>query len=157
MVMFAIALLIASASQHQTAPQDPAPTPAQKDAATARSEAVLLRVCGQCHDWQRVDETRRTKDDWGRLIDDMFTRGATGSDDDYGAVLDYVLRNDGLVNVNRAPADELAVVLNLSEGEAGAIVKDRAANGKFADFEALKRVSGVDPKKLEAARKAMFY
>jgi competence protein ComEA len=156
-VILAIALRAAPASHAQATPQDPAPAPALKTSTNARSEALMLRVCGQCHDWERVGETRRTKDDWGRLLDDMFSRGASGSDDDYSAVLDYVLRNDGLVNVNRAPADELAVILNLTADEAGAIVKDRTANGKFADFEALKRVAGVDSKKLEAARKAMFY
>ena len=154
-VILAITLRAAPSSHGQDQHQDP--SPAQKNGTDARSEALMLRVCGQCHEWQRVSENRRTKDDWGRLLDDMFARGASGSDDDYSAVLDYVLRNDGLVNVNRGPADELAVVLNLTADEAGAIVKDRTANGKFADFEALKRVAGVDPKKLEAARKAMFY
>lgn len=135
--------------------QDQAPAPAAKT--DARTEAVLQKVCGQCHDWQRVTESRRSKAEWGRVIDDMIGRGATGTDEEYNTLFDYVLRHNSLVNVNRAPADELCAVLGLTESEAGAIISYRTANGKIADFEALKKVKGLDPDRLEAARPAIFY
>jgi ribose-phosphate pyrophosphokinase len=97
---------------------------------------------------------------YGRLcvvIDDMIGRGATGTDEEYNTLFDYVLRHNSLVNVNRAPADELCAVLGLTESEAGAIISYRTANGKIADFEALKKVKGLDPDRLEAARPAIFY
>jgi competence protein ComEA len=145
-------------SQTQAPPSGPNAA-SQPSAASLdpKAEAVLIRVCGQCHDWQRVSETRRTRDDWGRVIDDMVTRGAAGTDADYDAVLDYVLRHDALVNVNRATAEDLATILNLTDQEAEAIVSYRTANGKFANLEALKAVKDVDPKKLESARAAMFF
>jgi len=131
--------------------------PVEKTAAEVKSEAVMLRVCGQCHDWQRVSESRRSRAEWGRVVDDMFTRGASGSDDDYNAVLEYVSRHNSLVNINRAPAEELMAVLGLVQEEADAIVTFRTANGKIADFDSLKKIPGLDAKKLDAVKAAIFY
>jgi len=63
----------------------------------------------------------------------------------------------GKVNVNTAPAGEIAQILGLSQKEADAIVKFRKDHGKFEDFDALGKVPGVDPKKLEKSREAIAY
>src|SRR5437879_6499852 len=93
-----------------------------KGPADVRSEEVLVRLCGTCHEWQRVADSRRTKTQWEGVIEDMINRGAAGSDADYEIVLDYVLRHYAFVNVNKAPAEELSVVLGLAPEEAAAIV-----------------------------------
>jgi competence ComEA-like helix-hairpin-helix protein len=124
---------------------------------TARSEAIVTRVCGTCHEWERIGDSRRTKAQWEELIDDMIGRGANGSEDDYKAILDYALRRYALVNINKAPSDEIAIVLGLSPKEADAIVAYRTAHGKIPDFDSLTKVSDVDQKKLEAARLSILY
>ncbi len=87
----------------------------------------------------------------------MIGRGANGSEDDYKAILDYALRRYALVNINKAPGDEIAIVLGLSPKEADAIVAYRTAHGKIPDFDSLTKVSDVDQKKLEAARLSILY
>src|SRR5207237_2033272 len=114
-------------------------------------------VCAECHDWQRIAESRRTRKQWEELIDDMMSRGASGSDDDYNAILRYALRHYAFVNVNKADADELATILGVTAKEAEAIVAYRSAHGNFADFDALKKVGDVEAKKLEAARRSILY
>ncbi len=152
-VVFALALV-----SRVVGAQDAAVEPRAKSPADVRSEAVLARVCGTaCHEWQRVGDSRRTKAQWEMVIDDMINRGAPSTDADYDVVLDYVLRHHAFVNVNKAPAEELSLVIGLAPEEAEAIVSDRLKAGKFADFSALSRVGGVDPKKLEAARLSLLY
>jgi len=129
-------------------PQGPADPP---------SDNPVQRVCGTCHEWQRATDARRSKTQWEIVIEDMSNRGAVGSDQDFEEVLAYLLRHHGSVNVNQAAADELVAVLGLEAPEAEAIVKHRAKVGKFADLEALKRVPGVDPKKLDAGRASITY
>ena len=161
LVIWAGALLVVTGtlgatSQSQDVPRNSAPA-AAKTPIDPKTEAVLLRVCGDCHEWQRVAETRRTKAEWGRLMDDMTARGVAGSDDDMSLVLDYVVSHHGLVNVNRASVDDLQAVLGLSESEAQSIVRHRTANGRIPDFDALKKVAGLDPKKLDAIKPAILY
>jgi general secretion pathway protein K len=52
------------------------------------------------------------------------------------------------VNVNTAPADEMAAVLSVSDEQGQAIVQYRAGHGKFADVEALRKVPGLETVKL---------
>jgi competence ComEA-like helix-hairpin-helix protein len=61
------------------------------------------------------------------------------------------------VNVNRAVAQDIAVVLGLSEKDADAVVAYRKANGDFADFDALCKVPGIDSEKLKQAREAASF
>jgi competence protein ComEA len=124
---------------------------------TARAEAVVMRVCGNCHEWERIGDSRRTRTQWEDLIADMIGRGASGSDDDYDAILSYALRGYGLVYINKAPASEIAIVLGLVPEEADAIVAYRTANGRIPDFESLKKIPDVDQKKLDTARLSILY
>src|SRR5262249_33576469 len=134
-----------------------APGSRQDPPDSSAAEAVVVRVCSSCHDWERIGDSRRTKAQWEDLIGDMMSRGANGSDDDYDAILSYALRRYGLVNVNKAPTAEIAMVLGLAPKEADAIVAYRKANGWSPDFESLKKVPDVDPKKLEPSRLSILY
>jgi hypothetical protein len=137
-------------AQDQTA----APAPAKTDA-EIRSEEAFSRVCFECHDQQKMGDVRRSKAQWKMLIDDMISRGAYGSEEDFDLVLKYLLRHQGSVNVNSAPADEISMVLGLSAAEADAIVSLRTRVGKLADLTTLKQVA--DPKKIDAARSAIRF
>jgi competence protein ComEA len=150
-------LAVLSAASPSIGAQDTASVPAPHGPATPQSENPLPRVCGTCHVWQRATDARRSKTQWEIVIDDMSNRGAVGSDQDFEAVLTYLLRHHGSVNVNQAAAEELVAVLGLETSEAEAIVKHRAKVGKFADLAALKHVPGVDPKKLDAGRASITY
>ncbi len=61
------------------------------------------------------------------------------------------------VNINTADASALALALDgVGEVKAAEIVRDREANGPFADAEALQRVDGIGPATLEDNRERII-
>ena len=136
----------------------PAGRPALQDAATEDTgRAVFAQTCIKCHDSERILQTRRTKAEWQDIIGKMIERGATGSGQDFETVFDYVQRHYGKVYINDAGANEIARILGLSSTEASAIVAFRTANGAFADVDALKKVPGLDAKKLDGREEALAF
>src|SRR5688500_17609918 len=87
--------------------------------------AAFARVCSKCHDGTRIIEGRRLRSQWEETLEKMVTLGATGTDEDFEAILGYLVRAHGRVNVNTAPADEIGIVLHLDGGHSAAIVKYR--------------------------------
>jgi competence ComEA-like helix-hairpin-helix protein len=60
------------------------------------------------------------------------------------------------VNVNKASAKEIAG-LGFSDKEAGLIVDYRTKNGNIKDADALAKIDGVDPAKVQAAKDKMEF
>ena len=58
----------------------------------------------------------------------------------------------GKVPVNKDTAKELQKALGFSEEEANAIVSYREKHGNFSNPDELKKVAGLDPKKIEAVK-----
>jgi competence ComEA-like helix-hairpin-helix protein len=142
-VLFSAGALIQSAAQETSS--DPA-------------EPVFTNVCAKCHPRERVTAVRRTRSQWEEVITTMITaRNAQISDDDFDTVLGYLTRAYGRVNVNRAPAPDIAEVLHLTDAAASSIVSYRKEHGNFADFDALAKVPGIDRDKLEAMREAILF
>jgi competence protein ComEA len=56
------------------------------------------------------------------------------------------------VDLNAATAEDLAAVPGIGSALAAAVVADREARGPFPAVEALRRVRGVGPARLERAR-----
>ncbi len=124
----------------------------------AQSKAVFERLCSECHSLEDVTTLPpRSRADWEETVDKMVSMGATGSDQELAAVLVYLTAEYARVNVNKAPADEIADVLDLPARDAAAIVKYRQDKGKFEDFEGLSKVPGVDVKKLEKKKTAIAF
>ena len=122
-----------------------------RDTASSEDKKTFEAVCGTCHTSDMVNEIR-TKDDWNATVHEMAKIGAKGTDEQFERVRRYLLRNWTKVNVNTAPALDIAAVLDVSDATAEAIVKRRNAKGDFKTLDDLKAVPGVDPVKL-AARK----
>jgi competence ComEA-like helix-hairpin-helix protein len=114
-------------------------------------------VCSDCHEADRIVQTRRTRDGWEDVIYQMIDKGAVGSNQDFSLALEYLLRKHGMVNVNQAPAEEIALVLGLPAKDAETIVSFRKASGDFTSFEALTKVPGLDAKALEANRPSILF
>jgi competence ComEA-like helix-hairpin-helix protein len=121
------------------------------------SAGAFQRVCSSCHDAQRILATRRTRTQWEEIIGKMIDRGATGTDEDFTAAEDYLLKISGRVNVNRAAVVDMVKVLGIPEKQAAAIVDYRKANGDFADFGALCKVPGIDVDKLKTEQDAISF
>ena len=113
---------------------------------------AVKKICSSCHEIGTVTGSRRTRIGWEQNVDDMVSRGAEGSDTDLQAVVDYLAKYFGKVNVNTASAKDLETALGFSDQEARAIVEYREQNGKIKDFEQLKKVPGMDMEKLQAKR-----
>ena len=118
---------------------------------------AFARVCSKCHDGTRIIEGRRLRSQWEETLEKMVVLGATGTDEDFEAVLEYLVRAHGRVNVNTAAADEIGLVLHLDASQPGAIVKYREEHGKFADFEALTKVPGIPIEALKKVRDAILF
>jgi outer membrane protein assembly factor BamB len=121
------------------------------------SKANFERLCGSCHEAERSTSSRRTRDQWLQTVNQMVARGAEGTDEELLAVVDYLTREHGRVNVNLANAADLALVLALTPAEGAAIVQYRRERGTFEDAAAVEKVPGVDAGKLAARRDAMVF
>ena len=123
-------------------------------------KAQFSRICSECHSVDIVTNMRMSEGGWAGVVDDMVSRGAQASSDDIALVTKYLAANFGpdnaagapktaKVHVNTASAKELVSTLGITDNEAAAIVRYREANGSFADLPALRKVPGLDLKKLE--------
>lgn len=122
----------------------------------AREAKSLQAVCGKCHNLQIVTNTPRSLDDWRETMQAMVDRGASGTDDQYDDILDYLHRTMTTIDVNSADADELATVLNASESTVKLIMARRAGK-KFADLADLKTVAGIDAAALDSRSRLIYF
>jgi cytochrome c5 len=54
---------------------------------------VVLNICTQCHDLQRVRRERLTPEGWAEILEAMLNEGAPLTEQDFVAVLKYLARN----------------------------------------------------------------
>ena len=54
---------------------------------------LVLNICTQCHDLQRVRRTRLSPEAWVALLETMLNEGAPLSEKDFPDVLRYLARN----------------------------------------------------------------
>jgi competence protein ComEA len=140
-----IALLIAIEALAQTKLPD------------GKGRAVFERMCTSCHGVESIVRARNSRERWGEVVDDMVSRGAQGTDEEIEMVIDYLAANFSKtvaqkVKVNKAPATDLASGLSISAKEADAIVGFRTDHGPFKELDDLKKVPGIDAKKVESWR-----
>jgi competence protein ComEA len=120
-------------------------------------KAVVERMCTPCHGLENVVRARMSKDRWGNIVDDMVSRGATGTDEEIDQVINYLAANFSKsdakkVNINKASAAELTETLDISAADAAAIVSYRTDKGSFKELKDVTKVPGIDAKKIEAAK-----
>ena len=122
----------------------------------AREGQSLKAVCAQCHNLQIVMDTPMTYDDWHETVQKMVDRGASGTDEQFDDIMDYLHRTMTTINVNAADADELEIVLNLPKPAAEAIIARRSTR-KFTGLADLKSVAGVDGSTVDAKARLIFF
>jgi len=54
---------------------------------------LVLNICTQCHDLQRVRRTRLSPEGWFEVLENMLNEGAPLSEKDFPDVLRYLARN----------------------------------------------------------------
>ena len=117
-------------------------------------KTVVEKACtSRCHGANVVQRSRRTPTQWQGIVDLMIDRGAVVKDEDYDAILAYLGKHLlATVNINAAPVDRIVEVLEVTRGEAAAIVEFRDTHGPFKGWEAVARVPGIDGKAIEERR-----
>lgn len=126
-------------------------------AADDPAHELFMRTCNKCHDASRITSVRRTKTEWHEVLTKMIALGAAGSEDEFETIFEYLRRYYGKVYINSATADEITTTIALSEKDADAILAYRKANGPFKDFDALKKVPGIDVKTLDEHKDAVVF
>jgi len=121
-----------------------------------RQQASVKAVCGSCHNLEMVDSAPRSYDAWIETVQAMVDRGATGTDEQFSDVLDYLHHTVTTINVNAAEPGELTIVLDVPDSVARAIVARRAARA-FTDLADLKSVRGSDPARLDEKARLIFF
>ena len=143
---FGTGLVIACAGATWLAAQVQLPEGPGKDA--------LVKVCGTCHQPDRAAAVRLTKEGWETVVADMVTRGAKGTDEEFAAVLRYLTTNflgeaARPLNINSASQLDLEMVAGLKRTEAAAVMKYLDAVGLCKELADLKKVPGLEYKKIE--------
>lgn len=115
---------------------------------------TTMRVCGVCHSVEVSVSARESREGWNAIVLNMIERGAKGSDDEFGEVVDYLTAHypvgapSGKLNVNTATAQEMVDALEITPEQAAAVVKYRDENGKFKGFEDFRKVPGIPVAKI---------
>ncbi len=122
----------------------------------ARESRSLKAVCAKCHNLQLVMDTPMSYDAWHDTVQNMMDRGATGTDQQFADVMDYLHRTMTTIDVNTADANELQFVLHVPESTAQAILARRSSQ-KFTSLADLESVPGVDASAVEAKAKLIFF
>ena len=121
---------------------------------------VTVNACGTCHEARRAASVRLTRDGWAAVIEGMIARGARVSEDEFPVVLDYLstyFLGEALqpLNVNTATQIDLESAGGLLRREAAAVIRYREKHGRFKTLDELKKVPGLDFKKIDSRRDAM--
>jgi competence protein ComEA len=121
---------------------------------------VTVKACAPCHEARRAASVRLTRDGWAAVIDGMRKRGAPVSDEDFPVVLDYLSTHflgeaAQPLNLNTATQIDLEAAGGLLRREAAAVVQFREKHGRFKAIDDLKKVPGLDFKKIDSRRDSM--
>lgn len=119
-----------------------------------------VKACGTCHETRRAASVRLTRDGWAAVIDSMVKRGAKVSDAEFPIILDYLSTHflgeaAQPLNVNTATQIDLESVGGLLRREAAAVIQYRDKHGRFKSLNDLKKVPGLDFKKIDSRRDYM--
>jgi competence protein ComEA len=145
-------LLVVAAQFVSAGAADVAPPPPD----LAREGQSVKAVCAKCHTLQIVMDTPMSYDAWHETVQTMVDRGASGTEEQFEEVMDYLHRTMTTINVNTADGGELEIVLNVSQTAAQAIIARRSRK-KFTDLADLKSVAGVDAPTVDSKARLIFF
>ena len=121
---------------------------------------VTLKLCATCHAAETVASVRHTPEGWRDVIAKMVAAGAEGTQQELETVFQHLstqfpVEAQKALNLNTATAIELESVAGLLRKEAAALIAHREKNGPCKKLEDLKKVAGLDYKKIEARKERL--
>ena len=129
----------------------------------APGKATAQKVCGSCHAAELVIGRQEAPETWAAVVDDMIQRGATGTDDEFFEVVNYLATNFSKtsavikINVNKATAKDLEGALRIPAKQAAAIIHQREERGDFKSIDDLQKVPGIDVAKIDANKNRLSF
>lgn len=154
------ALILATSLLYSAGQAPPMLVPSGEGLPDGPGKEVTVKACGTCHEARRAASVRLTPEGWAAVIDGMMKRGAQVSDQDYPIVLDYLSTHflgeaPQPLNVNTASQIDLESAGGLLRREAAAVIRYREKHGRFKSLDELKKVPGLDFKKIASRRDYM--
>ena len=122
----------------------------------AKEHHALELVCTQCHSLELVRDTPKTYKSWYLTVVAMYQRGAKGTPQQFGELLDYLHRTLTLIDVNSARVGDLEVVLDVPQSVAEAIIRRRAQR-EFTSLADLESVPGVSAARLKSKSRLIYF
>jgi competence ComEA-like helix-hairpin-helix protein len=121
---------------------------------------VTERLCGNCHAVETVASVRHPPEGWRDAIAKMVAAGAEGTEQELETVFQYLSTHfpaeaQKALNLNTATAIELESIAGLLRKEAAALIVYREKNGPCRKLEDLKKIAGLDYKKIEARKERL--
>ena len=121
---------------------------------------ITVKLCASCHAAETVASARHTPEGWRDVIAKMVAAGAEGTEQELETVLQYLSTQfpaeaQKALNLNTATAIELESVAGLLRKEAAALIVHREKNGPCKKLEDLRKISGLDYKKIEARKERL--
>lgn len=131
-------------------------------AADGPGKAELQKLCAGCHELEKSFSLKQDRDGWHRTMEKMVSFGMKSTDEEYKAVLEYLIKNYAAADVpklkvNKATAIELESGLSLKRSQAAAVIAYREKHGAFKSIADLKKVPGIDPEKIEAKKDRLSF
>jgi competence protein ComEA len=145
-----------------SAGQSAAPADAHPEFPAGTGKDAVMRLCSKCHSPNIILATGQDRTGWENTITKMVHLGAQGDDEDFSDIADYLTANFPpsavkKVFVNGATDKQLADVLGISLDDAKAIVTYRDKVKGFSSIDDMKKVPGVDAKKIDAAKDRLVF
>ena len=121
---------------------------------------MTVKLCGNCHGPETVASVRHAPEGWREVIARMVAAGAKGTEQELETVFQYVstqfpVEAQQALNLNTAAAVDLESVAGLLRKESAALIAHREKNGPCKKLEDLKKVAGLDYKKIEARKERL--
>jgi competence protein ComEA len=138
------------------------PAVAQDVLPDAPGKNETLQVCSGCHEAAKATSVKLTREGWSETIDRMKAFGASGSDAEFTAVLEYLathFKGETVrpLDMNTAESIDLESVLQLLRRESKAVLEYRARRGPFTSLEDLKPLDPSIFKKIEAKKDRIVF
>jgi competence protein ComEA len=126
----------------------------------APGKDVTVKVCATCHAAETAASVRHTPEGWRDVIAKMVAAGAQGTEQELEIVFQYLstqfpAQSQKALDLNTATAIDLESVAGLLRKEAAALIAYREKNGPCKKLEDLKKIAGLDYKKIEARKELL--
>jgi len=120
-------------------------------------KADVIKVCSGCHDAEIILANLKTPGEWNETLQNMATQGAEATPEQWKLIEQYIDVHFAMVMVNKAPADEIQIALDVTPEVAAALVKYRQDKGPFKTIDDVKKVPGIDAAKVDAATSRVVF